>query len=100
MRHLDTCPDWPAVMDREVATLYLGGKKTLLFTLVALGHLRPLTEGHRNTAFIRRDMDAALAIVSASPAQIATVPVQKLNSIEAAIEWRDASGEERKRLAA
>lgn len=62
MEKLSNCPNWPALMDIETASLYLGGKPRRLFALVARGYLVPLNHGHRNTDFLKDDVDTALRI--------------------------------------
>lgn len=62
---LSQLPDWPALMDVETATLYLGNKPQILEVLVERGYLAPLTDRHRCRTFRRSDLDAALALAKA-----------------------------------
>ncbi len=62
---LSQLPDWPALMDVETATLYLGNKPQILEVLVERGYLAPLTDRHRCKTFRRTDLDAALAVAKA-----------------------------------
>ena len=78
---------WPALMSRSTAEAYFDGKRRILFAAIALGHLTPLTTGHRDVTFTRAAIDTALLILAASPEQLATVPPE-IGSVEAALEWR------------
>ena len=62
MEKLSDCPNWPALLDVETAALYLGGKPRRLFALIVRGYLVPMGTGHRNTDFLRTDIDTALSI--------------------------------------
>lgn len=83
MKNLSNCPAWPALFDLETAFLYLGGKETRLFALVALGYLVPFSTGRRNTEFIREDVDAALAAARMAGADL-ECPAG-INSVERAV---------------
>ena len=68
---LSTLPDWPALMDVDTATLYLGNKPQILDTLVERRYLDPLTDRHRCKTYRRGDIDAALAVAKAKGDQLA-----------------------------
>lgn len=59
---LAACPDWPAVLSVDAAILYLGGKSARLFGLIVRGYLTPWHHGHKDTDFLRTEIDTALKV--------------------------------------
>lgn len=57
---LKLCPEWPAVLSIDAAVLYLGGKEARLFGLIVAGYLSPWHAGHKDTDFLRSEIDTAL----------------------------------------
>jgi len=63
---LHLLPDWPAVMDRGTAELYLGNRPAILDALVGRAYLKPFVNRRKAVLFRRVDVDAALTIAIAN----------------------------------
>jgi hypothetical protein len=59
---LAKCPEWPAVLSIDAAVLYLGGREARLLGLIVRGYLTPWHHGHKDTDFLRSEIDTALKV--------------------------------------
>lgn len=66
LSELNLLPDWPALMDVDVANAYLSKKTSLLRALLVRGYLEYFTDRKRCVTFRREDIDTALAIAKAN----------------------------------
>lgn len=64
----------PAVMNRDEAFAYLGGRRAILFALIEAGLVAPLTHGHKRTTFLRTSLDEALEVARRNAMDLSPSP--------------------------
>lgn len=73
-------PDWPALMDVETATLYLGGKRKLLQALSDGGLIHRFTDSHKCVTYRREEIDRALRVAGSMAEHPQTPPTAQTES--------------------